>query len=199
MPRPAKPQVNGFFPRLPPKVWIPSLITLVAVSLAVYRRSFQSYSFTGALLLQQSAEALPPSRTRLQVPGANAPPGEGDLGNKIDKPLNVVILYGDDWRHDAIGVAGNQPVETPFIDWMARNMGIRFTHNMVTTSICWISRATLHTGMYMSRHKAEQPAHESWYEFFDTSFPALMRKAGYYVSHIGKKSGGKNCDFKLFV
>ena len=26
-----------------------------------------------------------------------------------EKPLNVVLLYADDWRHDTLGVAGNPP------------------------------------------------------------------------------------------
>jgi hypothetical protein len=59
---------------------------------------------------------------------------------KHDKPLNILLLYPDDWRHDTIGVAGTQPVITPFLDSFAKE-GVRFTHNCVTTSICWISRA----------------------------------------------------------
>lgn len=54
------------------------------------------------------------------------------------KNLNVLILYGDDWRHDALSVAGS-PVETPFLDRLAKQ-GIRFTHACVVTSVCWISR-----------------------------------------------------------
>jgi hypothetical protein len=53
------------------------------------------------------------------------------------KPLNILILYPDDLRHDSIGCAGTQPVMTPFLDSLAQE-GIRFTYNAVTTSICWI-------------------------------------------------------------
>jgi hypothetical protein len=60
---------------------------------------------------------------------------------KAKKPLNIMILYPDDLRHDSIGVAKTQPVLTPFLDSLANNDGIRFTHNCVTTSVCWISRA----------------------------------------------------------
>lgn len=84
------------------------------------------------------------------------------------------------------GVAGTLPVETPFIDWLARNKGMRFTHNCVTSSICWISRATLHSGKYFSRHKAEEPASQDWYKDFHQAFPALLKAAGYYVGHVGK-------------
>lgn len=64
---------------------------------------------------------------------------------KANKPLNILILYPDDLRHDSIGCAGTQPVMTPYLDSLAKE-GIRFTQNAVTTSICWISRATMFTG-----------------------------------------------------
>jgi arylsulfatase A-like enzyme len=61
------------------------------------------------------------------------------------KPLNIVVLYADDWRHDTLGVAGNPVVRTPQLDQFARE-GFRFTRNCVTTSICGVSRASLFTG-----------------------------------------------------
>jgi len=100
-------------------------------------------------------------------------------------PLNILFLYGDDWRHDSIGAAGTQIVHTPFIDQLARD-GIRFTHNCVTTSVCWISRATLYTGQFMSRHKTVHPHSPHWYDTWEHSFPAKLREAGYYVGHVGK-------------
>ncbi len=43
-------------------------------------------------------------------------------------PLNVVVLYGDDCRHDTLGIAGHPIVQTPHIDRLARS-GVRFTHS----------------------------------------------------------------------
>ena len=40
--------------------------------------------------------------------------------------MNVVVLYADDWRHDTLGVAGNQVVKTPHLDQLASE-GVRFT------------------------------------------------------------------------
>ncbi|MEN9813029.1 MAG: hypothetical protein RL479_1715, partial [Verrucomicrobiota bacterium] len=60
------------------------------------------------------------------------------------RPLNVVLLYADDWRHDTLGAAGNPVVRTPHLDRLARE-GLRFTNSFVTTSICGVSRATLLT------------------------------------------------------
>ncbi|KAL7447136.1 hypothetical protein ACHAXM_010573 [Skeletonema potamos] len=113
-------------------------------------------------------------------------------------PLNVLLFYADDWRHDTMGAAGNPIVKTPFIDALAKE-GVRFTENCVTTSICWISRATLYTGQYLARHhfemlgrgrtimkdgkmtdmKLEVPANETIYSL-------MKKKANYFVGHAGK-------------
>ena len=61
-----------------------------------------------------------------------------------DKPMNIILFYADDWRHDTLGAAGNPIVKTPVLDALAEE-GIRFTENCVTTSICWVSRVTLYS------------------------------------------------------
>ena len=50
------------------------------------------------------------------------------------KPLNILLLYADDWRHDTLGCTGNRVVKTPHLDEFAQE-GVRFTHNYVTISI----------------------------------------------------------------
>ncbi len=105
-----------------------------------------------------------------------------------ESPMNVVVLFADDWRHDTLSCAGNPIVKTPNIDAMARD-GVRFTHNYVTTSICGVSRATLFTGQWMSRHgnRAFEAFQTPWQE----TYPGLLRSKGYYVGHIGKWHNGK--------
>lgn len=51
-----------------------------------------------------------------------------------DRPLNIVLLYADDWRHDTLGCAGHPIVQTPHLDTLAQR-GVRFTNAYVTTSI----------------------------------------------------------------
>lgn len=70
-------------------------------------------------------------------------------------PLNVVLFYADDWTLKVVGKL-NHLVKTPNIDKMADN-GMMFTQNCVTTSVCWISRATLMTGVYSARHRQTEP------------------------------------------
>jgi arylsulfatase A-like enzyme len=102
-------------------------------------------------------------------------------------PLNIVILYADDWRHDTLGCAGNPVVQTPNLDALAAG-GVRFTHNSVTTAICGVSRATMLTGQWMSRHgnRAFAMFRTPWSE----TFPGQLRAHGYWVGHIGKWHNG---------
>ena len=105
---------------------------------------------------------------------------------KKDKPLNILLLYGDDWTLKTLGVL-NKLVKTPNLDKLAQR-GMLFTHNCVTTSICMISRATLYTGQYASRHETyrsgsqEMMAPGIWNE---TLWP-LLRTNGYYTGMVGK-------------
>jgi len=113
-----------------------------------------------------------------------------------NKPLNVVLLYADDWRFDTLGCAGNPVVKTPNLDRLAGE-GFRFTQNCVTTSICGVSRASLFTGQWMSRHG--NPAMKAFNTPWAQTYPGLLRANGYYVGHIGKWHNGKfpaeNFDF----
>ncbi len=112
------------------------------------------------------------------------------------KPLNILVLYADDWRHDTLGVAGHPIVKTPHLDRLAAD-GVRFTRNAVTTSICGVSRATLFTGQWMSRHG--NPAFEMFKTPWAETYPGLLRAHGYHTGHIGKWHNGKfpaaNFDF----
>jgi arylsulfatase A-like enzyme len=100
---------------------------------------------------------------------------------------NVLILFADDWRWDTLGCAGNPVVKTPSLDALARQ-GVRFAQARVTTSVCWVSRASLFTGQWMSRHGGTTggPFQTPWSE----TYPALLRQAGYWTGHIGKWHNG---------
>ena len=103
------------------------------------------------------------------------------------KPLNIVVLYADDWRHDTLGAAGHPVVKTPHLNRLAKE-GMRFTHNCVTTAICGVSRATLLTGQWMSRHG--NPAFAMFTTPWAETYPGLLRRNGYHVGHIGKWHNG---------
>jgi arylsulfatase len=104
------------------------------------------------------------------------------------RPMNILVLLADDWRYDTLGIAGNPVVRTPNVDQLARE-GVRFTNSCVTTAICGVSRASLFTGQWMSRHG------NTAFAMFKTpmaeTFPALLRAAGYHVGHVGKWHNGR--------
>lgn len=107
---------------------------------------------------------------------------------QIDRPRNILLLYADDWRHDTLGAAGHPVVQTPHLDRLAQE-GVRFRHAYVTTSICGVSRASLLTGQWMSRHGNRA------FDAFDTpwehTFPGVLRAGGYWVGHVGKWHTGR--------
>ena len=105
-----------------------------------------------------------------------------------EKPMNILVLLADDWRFDTLGVAGNPVVKTPILDALA-GQGVRFTHGCVTTPICGVSRASLLTGQWMSRHgnHAFDMFKTPWAE----TYPGLLRAHEYYVGHVGKWHNGK--------
>ena len=105
-------------------------------------------------------------------------------------PLNVVLLILDDVRWDALGAAGNSRVRTPRIDELARQ-GVRFEQARVTTAICMVSRATLLTGQYMSRHGITEFGRAIVPEAFAQTYPGLLRSAGYWTGYVGKYGIGQ--------
>lgn len=104
------------------------------------------------------------------------------------RPPNIVLLYADDWRHDTLGCAGNTVVKTPHLDRLA-TQGVRFTKAMVTTAICGVSRASLLTGQWMSRHGNQ--AFAMFRTPWEQTLPGLLRTRGYHVGHVGKWHCGK--------
>ena len=111
-------------------------------------------------------------------------------------PMNILVLLADDWRYDTLGVAGNPVVQTPNLDRLAGE-GMRFTHGCVSTAICGVSRASLFTGQWMSRHG--NPAFQMFKTPWAETYPGLLRTNGYFVGHVGKWHNGKfpaaNFDF----
>jgi arylsulfatase A-like enzyme len=107
----------------------------------------------------------------------------------VKKP-NIVLLLADDLRWNSLNCMGNTMLHTPHIDELAYN-GIRFTHGCVTTSISMVSRATILTGQYMSRHKITEFGISLTEEAFTGTYPSILRKAGYWTGFVGKYGVGQ--------
>lgn len=108
----------------------------------------------------------------------------------VPPTMNVVVLIIDDIRWDSIGAAGNAVVRTPRIDQLAAG-GVRFAQARVTTSICMVSRATMLTGQYMSRHGITAFGTPLTPEAFAATYPGVLRRAGYWTGHVGKYDVGR--------
>ncbi|WP_142785495.1 sulfatase family protein [Changchengzhania lutea] len=127
------------------------------------------------------------------------------LGCKKEKELtkntkpNIIFLLTDDQRWDALGINGNRYIKTPNIDSLA-NSGFNFKNAYVTTSICMVSRASILTGQYMSRHGINGFHTSLENEALNNTYPALLKSAGYTIGFIGKYGIGNPPDHpkKLF-
>jgi arylsulfatase len=142
--------------------------------------------------LEQYLPATKISDTIKTIDAEDIGEGEGledsTPSSSIVSPMNIVLLYADDWTFHTLGAMGNSYVQTPNLDQLAKE-GILFTHNCVVASICMQSRATLYTGQYSSVHQTFFIAKNiTMYEggrWNNTLYP-LMLGHGYHVGFFGK-------------
>jgi N-acetylglucosamine-6-sulfatase len=124
-------------------------------------------------------------RSLLQAPAVAAAAQPG-------RPRNVIFIFTDDHRYDAMGFLKGQPwLRTPNLDRMARE-GAHFANAFVTTALCSPSRATILTGYYAHRHRVvdnNTPVPRG-----TTFFPQLLQQAGYRTGFFGKWHMGHEGD-----
>ncbi|WP_299130796.1 sulfatase, partial [uncultured Winogradskyella sp.] len=105
-------------------------------------------------------------------------------GNDGEKP-NIIFILTDDQRFDAIGYAGNNYVETPEMDDLAKK-GTYFNTAIVTTPICAASRASILTGLHERAHNFNFQTGNIRSEYMDDSYPTLLKNNGYHTGFYGK-------------
>jgi arylsulfatase A-like enzyme len=115
--------------------------------------------------------------------------GVGALGGDCeaaagDRP-NIIFLLTDDQRWDTLGCMGNQIIQTPNVDRLAAQ-GVVFDNCFVTTSICMTNRACIFTGQYAARHGVWSFSTNFTPAQLAQTYPALLKRAGYYIGFIGK-------------
>ncbi|GAA4440171.1 sulfatase [Ravibacter arvi] len=104
---------------------------------------------------------------------------------------NIIFLLADDHRYDALGAAGNTIIRTPHLDRLARE-GVYFKNAYVTTAICSVSRASILSGQYLSRHGIDDFAKDFSPGALAHTYPLLLKKAGYTIGFAGKYGVGAN-------
>lgn len=115
----------------------------------------------------------------------------------LTKKPNIIFLLTDDHRRDALGAMGNPIIKTPNMDRLAK-AGVLFQNAYVTTSICCVSRASILTGQYESRHKIHDFATDFTSEALAQTYPVLLKEAGYKIGFIGKYGVGNHPPFQIF-
>jgi len=108
-----------------------------------------------------------------------------ERGEIKGKNPNILFLFADDQRADAIGCSGNPYIQTPTIDKLAKS-GIRFTNTYVMGghhgAICAPSRAMLMSGKSLFHV----------YDILDgvTTMPMYFGRYGYQTFGTGKWHNG---------
>ena len=110
-------------------------------------------------------------------------PATGDP-EPVSKRPNVVLICVDQWRGDALSVAGHDVVRTPYLDQLALR-GTRFARTYSATPTCVPARVGLMTGLGQSRHR--RLGYQDGIPFdFETTMPGEFRRHGYQTKCVGK-------------
>ena len=99
------------------------------------------------------------------------------------KRPNILLIYTDQQRWDAMGVNGNDDIQTPNLDRLA-NEGVNFDHYFIQNPVCMPSRVSFLTGQYPSTLGITHmgvPVPEDI-----VTLPKLLRNSGYHSANIGK-------------
>ncbi len=103
---------------------------------------------------------------------------------------NIIVIMGDDHARWAVGAYGHSYMDTPNIDWMAKE-GVRFTNAFTPAPVCSPSRASFHTGKMPSQHGvhdflSEAPEYDANWLAAETLLSERLQGAGYRTGLFGK-------------
>jgi len=103
---------------------------------------------------------------------------------------NIIFIIADDLGYGDIGVNGQEKIETPNINRLAK-MGVQFKQFYAGTAVCAPSRASLMTGLHTGHapvrgNKGFQPEGQTPLPDSSITFPMILQKAGYTTAAFGK-------------
>jgi len=104
-----------------------------------------------------------------------------------DAAPNILFAIADDWSYGHAGAYGNQWVETPAFDRVARD-GLLFTHAYTPNAKCAPSRACLLTGRNSWQLK-DACNHICFFPPEFKSYAEALADHGYFVGYTGKGWG----------
>jgi arylsulfatase A-like enzyme len=110
--------------------------------------------------------------------------------NQNSQRPNIILIVADDLGYGDLGCYGQQKIETPNIDRMAR-AGMKFTQFYAGTAVCAPSRAALMTGLHTGHtlirgNKGVKP--EGQFPLPDTTvtIAKVLEQNGYTTAAFGK-------------
>ena len=98
-------------------------------------------------------------------------------------PPNLIVFIADDVSWDDLGCYGNEYVQSPNIDLLAKD-GIVFKNAYLTTSSCSPSRNSIITGRYP--HNTGAAELHSMPPIDMISLPEILKSKGYFTLQAGK-------------
>ncbi len=99
------------------------------------------------------------------------------------KRPNILILYTDQQRWDALGANGNDEISSPNLDALAAG-GTNFSHHFVQNPVCMPSRVSMLSSQYPSTLRITHMGVPVPEELI--TLPRLLKQYGYRTAHIGK-------------
>lgn len=100
----------------------------------------------------------------------------------VPKP-NLVFVFADQWRADALGYTGNPDVQTPNLDKLAAD-SLNFTHAVSGCPVCSPYRGSLLTGQHWLTHGVF--LNDVHLRDDAVSFAEALKAGGYDTGYIGK-------------
>lgn len=121
---------------------------------------------------------------------------QGQAAEQAPRKLNVVLIVADDLGWGEVGCYGQQKIQTPQIDQLARE-GTCFTQFYSGAPVCAPSRCVLMTGKHLGHAeiRSNRPAQRSFPEYEEGQHPLskeavtmaqIFQNAGYATGAFGK-------------
>jgi len=105
---------------------------------------------------------------------------------KKGKQPNLIFIYTEGQRADALSIAGHPILQTPHQDRIARE-GVRFENAFCTNALCAPARASVLTGLYSKTSGAlDNKLLDTPLPYDIPIFTDLLHAAGYEVAMVGK-------------
>lgn len=118
------------------------------------------------------------------------------VSNTLAQKPNIIFIFADDLGYGEIGCYGQQKIETPNIDLLAKN-GIKFNQFYAGTTVCGPSRASLLTGLHTGHtvirgNKPFPPEGQMPLSASTVTFANYLQQNGYATAAFGKWGLGFN-------